>query len=201
MSEILNKAQNKLNLIVCHLGNGASVTCIKDGKSFDTSMGLTPLAGLIMGTRSGDIDSGIVDYMTDQLGTDVHTITSVLNKESGMKGISGISADMRDVEAEYYKNNPRAILAFKMYSQTAADFIVKYANYLNGQIDAIVFTAGIGENSSLIKQMIIDKTSLLSLKLDENANQEKYQDYQLISSSESRYPIYKVRTDEETMIC
>jgi len=201
MGSILNKPVTDLNLIVCHLGNGASITCVKNGQSYDTSMGLTPLAGLMMGTRSGDVDPSIVQYMIKQLDSDVNTVTDLLNKESGVKGVSGISADMRDVGDAYEENNPRAVLALEKYSQIVADFIVKYANYLNNKIDGIVFTAGIGENSTLVKKLIIEKVHLLNTELDSELNTFGFADYKLISTKSSQVPVYAVRTDEETMIC
>ncbi|UWD34678.1 acetate kinase [Mycoplasma cottewii] len=197
---IFNKKSEDLNLIVCHLGNGASICCVKNGKSHDTSMGLTPLAGLMMGTRSGDVDPSIAEYMAKELNTDIFEITKSLNKESGLLGMSGISADMRDVTDAYLKGDKRAILTIEKYAQTVADFIVKYANYLDN-VDGIVFTAGIGENSSLIRKIIIEKVKLLQVKIDENKNTSKYDDFMLISTDDSKVPVYAIRTNEEKMIC
>ncbi|QVK06208.1 acetate kinase [Mycoplasma mycoides] len=199
-SEILNKKKENLNLIVCHLGNGASISCIKDGKTYDTSMGLTPLAGLMMGTRSGDIDVSICEYIAKQTNTDIFTITQTLNKQSGLLGLSQVSADMRDVLEQYDKNDKKAVIAVEKYVQIVADFIVKYANYLDN-IDAVVFTAGIGENADVIRDLICKKVKLLDLQIDQDKNQAKYSDYKLISSEESKIPVYAIRTNEEKMIC
>ncbi|AGJ90604.1 acetate kinase [Mycoplasma putrefaciens] len=197
---IFNKKSENLNLIICHLGNGASICCVKNGQSYDTSMGLTPLSGLMMGTRSGDVDPSIIEYMAKELNTDVFEITKALNKESGLLGMSTISADMRDVEQAYQNHDPKAIVAIEKYTQTVADFIVKYANYLD-DIDGIVFTAGVGENGSLIRDLIIQKLRLLKVELDKVKNQTKYDDFNLISTNNSQLPVYAIRTNEEKMIC
>ncbi|AJM71919.1 acetate kinase [Mycoplasma yeatsii] len=198
---IFNKKSENLNLVICHLGNGASICCVKDGKSYDTSMGLTPLAGLMMGTRSGDVDPSIAEYMAKELNTDIFEITKSLNKESGVLGISGVSSDMRDVGAAALNGDKRAILAIEKYTQLVADFIVKYANYLDN-IDGIIFTAGIGENSTSIRRKVIEKVKLLQLKIDENKNSNrKYDDFMLISADDSKIPVYAIRTNEEKMIC
>ncbi|WP_434329169.1 acetate kinase [Mycoplasma capricolum] len=198
--EILNKKKEHLNLIVCHLGNGASISCIKDGKSYDTSMGLTPLAGLMMGTRSGDIDVSICEYVAKQTNSDIFAITQILNKQSGLLGLSQNSADMRDVLEQYDRNDKKAIIAVEKYVQVVADFIVKYANYLDS-IDAVVFTAGIGENADVIRDLICKRVKLLGLQIDQEKNESKYWDYKLISSEKSKIPVYAIRTNEEKMIC
>jgi acetate kinase len=195
MSALLNK-QNP-NLIVCHLGNGASVCAIKEGKSFDTSMGLTPLEGVMMGTRSGNVDPSIVTYLIRE-GMSVDQVDNLLNKESGLKGVFG-SPDMREVSSAYEKNNKNAQLAFTMYANRVVEYILKYANELENKVDALVFTAGVGENSTFLIQHVVNKIKLLELKLNKNLN-EKYDDYKLISDTSSTYPIYCVRTDEELMI-
>ncbi|AGR42440.1 acetate kinase [Spiroplasma diminutum] len=199
--EIFNKKQENLNLIVCHLGNGASVCAIKNGKSFNTTMGLTPLAGLMMGTRSGDIDPSIIQYISKETGKDLFEITDILNKQSGLQGISEISSDMRDVIEQSTKGNDKASLAVELYTQIVADFIVKFANQINDKIDGIIFTAGIGENAALIREKITQKSNLLGLVIDSQLNEEKYSDYLNISSKESKISILKVRTNEELMIC
>ncbi|ATZ16732.1 acetate kinase [Williamsoniiplasma luminosum] len=200
MSQVLKIDQNKLNLIICHLGNGASMAAIKNGKSLDTSMGFTPLAGLMMGTRSGDIDPSIVQYMVKETGMDVFQITDALNKQSGLFGMSGLS-DMRDVTDAVRAGNEQVTLTWKKYCQVVDRYLVDYANQLEGKIDAIVFTAGVGENSKSTRAEIIANAKLLELELDENANHAKYTDYNLISTPKSKYPIYCVRTNEELMIC
>ncbi|ATQ35207.1 acetate kinase [Mesoplasma entomophilum] len=201
MSEVLNKPKDKLNLIVCHLGNGASITCIKNGKSFDTTMGLTPLAGVMMGTRSGDIDPSIIEYMCKELKTDVSKITNILNKESGLLGLSGKSSDMRDVTGGYFKGDEDYKRALNKYTQVAADYIIRFANLLGRDIDGIVFTAGVGENSIHTRQFILEKLPLLDIKIDTAKNDESYGDYKYISSADSKIKVLAVRTNEELMIC
>ncbi|QBQ08091.1 acetate kinase [Spiroplasma gladiatoris] len=201
-SEVLNKKLEDTNLIICHLGNGASMCCVKNGKSYDTTMGLTPLAGLMMGTRSGDIDSSILQYMAKELNLDIYELTDILNKQSGLLGISEISSDMRDVSnAALNDKNPKAISALELYTQRIAEYIIKFANHLEGKVDAIVFTAGIGENSIITRELVIDKIKILNIKLDSSLNEQNYEDYLEISSQNSDIKVYKIRTDEELMIC
>ncbi|ATX70572.1 acetate kinase [Spiroplasma clarkii] len=200
-AKIINKPVDKINLIICHLGNGASLCCVKAGKSFDTSMGLTPLAGIMMGTRTGDIDPSLHQYIAKQTGLDLEQITDILNKKSGLLGISGISSDMRDITAAVEQNNQKAALTLDMWSQRIADFIVKYANLLEGKVDAIILTAGVGENSRVANESILDKVKILNIKYDDKAMASGYDDYIKVSSSQSQYEIYKIRTDEELMIC
>ncbi|PPE04119.1 acetate kinase [Williamsoniiplasma lucivorax] len=200
MSQVLNIPQDKLNLIVCHLGSGASITAIKNGQSLDTSMGFTPLAGLMMGTRSGDIDASIVQYMVKETGLDAFQITDILNKQAGLLGMAGMS-DMRDVTDAVRRQEELPTLAWHKYCRVVARYLVDYANQLAGKIDAIIFTAGVGENSKSTRKEIIKHVKLLNLTIDETANEAKYDDYQLISTAQSAYPIYCVRTNEELMIC
>jgi acetate kinase len=200
MGELLNKKTSELNLVVLHLGNGASACAIQFGKSLDTSMGLTPLAGLMMGTRSGDVDPSIIQYMVQNAKSDVDEVTRQLNHESGLKGVSGISADMRDITAAYHEQNPRAILALERYTQTIADYLVRYVNLLHAKVDAIVFTAGIGEHSVIVRKMVLEKAVLLNSAIDDEQNEATH-GINLISQADSRYPIYVVPTDEESMIC
>ncbi|QGS52326.1 acetate kinase [Spiroplasma tabanidicola] len=201
-SQILNKNKNDLNLVICHLGNGASMCCVKNGESYDTTMGLTPLAGLMMGTRCGDIDPSIIEYMAKELNQDVYQLTNSLNKESGLLGVSKISSDMREVSKAAIENHDeKALVALEMYTQRIAEYILKFANQLEGKVDAIVFTAGIGENSFITRKLVIDKVHLLNLKLDNETNLREYDDYLEISTNESAIKIIKIRTDEELMIC
>ncbi|WP_342258842.1 acetate kinase [Spiroplasma endosymbiont of Dioctria linearis] len=199
--EIFNKKQEKLNLIVCHLGNGGSICAIKNGKSYNTTMGLTPLAGLMMGTRSGDIDPSIIQYISKETGKNIYEITEILNKQSGLQGVSEVSSDMRDVISASEKGNKKASLAVELYTQIVADFIVKFANQINDNIDGIIFTAGIGENAGIIREKISQKCRLLDLHIESKLNNEKYSDYLLISSNKSKIPVLKVKTNEELMIC
>ncbi|ATZ21250.1 acetate kinase [Mesoplasma tabanidae] len=201
MAEVLNKPKDQLNLIVCHLGNGASITCIKNGKSFDTTMGLTPLAGVMMGTRSGDIDPSIIEYMCKELQMDVSKITNILNKESGLLGLSGKSSDMRDVTGGYFKGDEDYTRALNKYTQVAADYIIRFANLLGDSIDGIIFTAGVGENSIHTRQFILEKLPLLNIEIDAEKNEESYKDYKYISLPDSKIKVLAVRTNEELMIC
>jgi acetate kinase len=196
MQKVLQKQD--VNLIVCHLGNGASISAIKNGKSYATSMGLTPLEGLIMGTRCGDIDPSIAIYLARQ-NMSIDAIDSLFNKKSGVQALCG-SSDMRDVQAKYNQHDPKAILTIDMYANSVAKYIVNYANQLNNQVDALVFTAGVGENSAFTIKQIISKIHLIKLQLDEATLNNKYASYKLISNNQSAYPIYCVHTDEELMI-
>lgn len=200
-ANILNKDINKVNLIICHLGNGASVCCVKNGQSFDTTMGLTPLAGLMMGTRSGDIDPSIHQYLAKQMNLNIEQITDLLNKKSGLLGVSQISSDMREITKAVKNNNKEAILTLNMWAQRVADYVIKYANYLEGQIDAIIFTAGVGENSADANSAILNKINILDIKYEVDKINLDYDDYIKISSDKSKYSIYKIRTNEELMIC
>lgn len=206
LSEIIKKPINEINTIVCHLGNGASICAIKNGKSYNTSMGFTPLAGLMMGTRSGDIDPSIIEYMANELKSNSNNqpllaseVTNILNKQSGLLGISG-SSDLRDIIAKK-DEDPNSMFALQLFTKRIADFIVQYQNDLENKVDALVFTAGIGENSNLIRQMVIGKVKTLNLSLDEDKNNQNYDDYLLISNLKSQCNIYKIRTNEELMIC
>lgn len=211
LADILKKQQSNVNAIVCHLGNGASICAIKDGSSYNTTMGLTPLDGLIMGTRSGVIDPSIHEYVCEVTkntseSLSINSITSILNKGSGLLGISEISSDIRDVvSVANDKNHPKhnkAKLAIEMFCSRIANYIIQYANDLDNKVDVLVFTAGIGENAYEIRKLIIDKIKLLSLKIDDEANIKSYQDYLCISNSDSsQIPIYKIRTNEEIIIC
>lgn len=206
LTNILNKPKDKINAIICHLGNGASICAIKNGKSFNTSMGLTPLDGLIMGSRSGIIDPSIHGYMCNvKAEATIETITNDLNKSSGLLGISGHSSDLRDVLAssndKNHKYHLQSQLAIKMFVQRIANYIVQYGNDLDSNIDALVFTAGIGENSAIIRQLVIEEIKVFTLKLVTNKNNDKYNDYLEISDKQSEVPIFKIRTNEELMIC
>lgn len=207
---ILAKETKKINAIVCHLGNGASICAIKDGQSYNTTMGLTPLDGLIMGTRSGVIDPSIHRYICELTKNTkepqtIASFTDILNKESGLLGISGVSSDIRDVmKAQADLKHPKhkqASLAIKMFCQRIASYIVQYANDLDNKVDALVFTAGIGENATLIRKWVIEEIKILALKMDNQENAESYDDYLEISDKNSQIPIYKIRTNEEIIIC
>lgn len=169
-AEILGKPFETLKIITCHLGNGASITAIKDGKSYDTSMGFTPLAGITMGTRTGDIDASLVAFLMKKLNiSDINEMIDVLNKKSGMLGLSGVSSDMRDIEAAAASGNERAQLALDIYMNRVKKYIGQYAAVMNG-VDVIVFTAGIGENSKETRQAVIEGLTFLGAEIDLERN-------------------------------
>ncbi|MBU4691402.1 acetate/propionate family kinase [Mycoplasma sp. ES3225-GEN-MYC] len=197
ISEILNK--DSVNIINAHIGNGASICAIKNSKSFDTTMGLTPLAGVMMGTRSGDVDPALVEFLCHHLNQSVDEVTSALNKKSGLLGVSGISSDMRDIEKAIKEKNPRAIFTWDLYVQKIVDFIANYANKV-GSLDAIVFTAGVGENSPELRQSVIDKINFANIKLDHSINTSKIGEFALISTPDSAVKVYVIRTNEELLI-
>ena len=201
MKEKLGKED--VNLIVCHIGSGASVSAVKEGKCFDTTMGLTPLDGLMMGTRSGAIDPSIIEYVCKESGESVSDITNALNKKSGLLGISGFS-DSRDVENAAASGDERAILALNMYNDRVAKYIAQYYIELEGKVDAIVFTAGVGENGSDARAEIINKVAPLGIKLDDKVNSEiasfKEKHEGIISAKSSKVPVWVVPTNEELMI-
>ena len=202
MKEKLNK--DDPNLIVCHIGNGASITCIKNGKSFDTTMGLTPLDGLMMGTRSGSIDPSIIEYVCKESGMNVSEITKMLNKNSGFLGICGKS-DCRDVEKLYREGNHNAELALNMYTDRVAKYIAQYYLELDGKVDAIVFTAGLGENGPLFRHLVMKKLKALNIKENPEMNNKiarfLSETEGKISSDDSKINVYVYPTDEEIMIC
>ena len=195
MSTILN-TKKPLNLIVCHLGNGASVCCIKENKSFDTTMGLTPLCGLVMGTRSGDVDPSIYDLVSRETGLTSQEIFDKLNKESGLKSICG-SSDFRDIVSNIKPGNDYE-LAREIFVQKIVNYICIYKNLLEEKVDAIVFTGGIGENVVSVRKMIADR--IFGLDLIDEVNESKIGDYAKISQPLSKYKIYVVRTNEELKI-
>ena len=201
MKEKLNKKD--VNLIICHIGSGASISAIKDGKCFDTTMGITPLDGLMMGTRSGSIDPSILEYVCKEADMTISEVTSDLNKKSGLLGISGFS-DSRDVEEAAGRGDERAILALDMYNDRVAKYIADYFIELEGKVDAIVFTAGVGENGIAARSEIISRLAPLGIKLDAKANEKiaSYKDIQegVISSKSSKIPVWVVPTNEELMI-
>lgn len=196
ISEYLNR--NDLKVISCHIGNGTSVTAIDSGKVVDTSMGFTPLAGVMMGTRSGDIDASILEFMVNKTGKSIGEVTNALNKESGFLGISGVSSDSRDIEDAVAAGNERAKLAQNMYAQKVANYIAMYNNLLNGA-DVIVFTAGIGENSKMMREMIGKRVASLGVKIDPAKNDFRGE-FRLISADDSKIPVYVIPTNEELMI-
>lgn len=198
-AELLGRKYEDLKIIVCHLGNGASVSAVKNGKCVDTSMGLTPLEGLIMGTRCGDIDPAIIEFLAHKEGKNIDEIMSVLNKKSGVLGLSdNLSSDFRDLEAGYEKNDPNAIRTLKTYCYRVAKYIGAYAAAMNG-VDAICFTAGIGENGPLVRTLVCSYLGYLGVTLDEEANQKKGEEV-VISTSDSTTTVLAVPTNEELAI-
>lgn len=190
------------NLIICHIGNGASITAVKDGKSIDTSMGFTPNAGIMMGTRSGDIDYSILSYIMKKEERNLDWMDSQLNKKSGLEGIAGMS-DLRDIDRAYEARDAKALLALDMYTDKIVDYVAKYYVKLGGEVDAICFTAGGGENDDIIRKEAINKLYPLGIYLDEEKNKEtivRKGVEGIISSNESKIPVYVLATDEELMI-
>ncbi len=201
MKEKLGK--DDVNLIICHIGSGASISAIKEGKCYDTSMGITPLDGLMMGTRSGAIDPSILEYVSKESGESLEDITNDLNKKSGLLGISGYS-DSRDVEAAREAGDKNATLALDMYNDRIAKYIAEYYIKLDGNVDAIVFTAGVGENGIEARKEILGRLNALGIKVDEEKNSKiagyKNENEGIISSDESSVPVYVLPTNEEIMI-
>ena len=190
--------RNDLKVISCHIGNGGSITAIDSGKVVDTSMGFTPLAGIMMGTRSGDIDASMLSYLEGKTGETLAELTNDLNKKSGLLGVSGVSSDSRDVETAADEGNERAILAQEMYAKKIANYIAMYNNLLGGA-DVITLTEGVGENSKTMRKSIIEKIASLGVKIDDERNDFRGE-FRLISTDDSKIPVYVVPTDEELMI-
>lgn len=189
-----------LKLITCHIGNGASIAAIKDGKVIDTSMGLTPLEGLVMGTRSGDVDGGVVTYLENKLNLTANQMSDVLNKKSGMLGLSGISSDMRELESACANGDPRAIQATNVYTYRIKKYIGAYAAALNG-VDVVVFTGGVGENQPTVRSGALDGMDYLGIKIDAKANDETAHGKEgVISTPDSKVKVLILSTDEELMI-
>ncbi len=198
VAEILGKDIKDLKIVTCHIGNGASVAAIKDGKVMDTSMGLTPLAGVMMGSRSGDIDASAVTYIMEKLGKKPQEMADYLNKESGVLGISGISSDMRDVESAAKEGNQKAQLALKMYNYRIKKYIGAYAAAMGG-VDVVVFTAGVGENQISMREEACAGLEFLGIKIDKEKNNVRGKEAE-ISADDSRVKVWVVPTDEEIVI-
>ena len=198
LAEFLNLDYNNSKLIVAHLGNGASISAVLDGKCVDTSMGLTPLEGLVMGTRSGDIDPAIMEFIAKKENLDIDGIMDVLNKKSGVEGLSGVSSDFRDLEATYHEGNPRAIAACEVFAYRVAKYIGAYVAAMNG-VDAIAFTAGIGENTSFIREKILAYFGYLGITMDKEANMVRGED-KIISTPDSKVTVCIIPTNEELAI-
>lgn len=198
VAEILEKPYDSLKTIVCHLGNGASICAVKNGKSIDTSMGLTPLEGLIMGTRSGDIDPAIMEFIAEKENMTIAEVMNVLNKKSGVFGITGTTSDFRDIMEAKGKGDKRAELALDVFAYRVVKYIGAYTAAMNG-VDAIAFTAGLGENNDYIREKICASLEYLGIKIDTEQN-KKREDEMIISTPDSKVKVLKVATNEELKI-
>ncbi|MBO2943137.1 acetate kinase [Paenibacillus sp. F411] len=195
----LDKPIEELKIITCHIGNGASVTAVQGGQSVDTSMGMTPLEGLMMGTRSGDLDPAIVPYVMNKEELSVSEVNSMLNKHSGLLAISGVSSDMREITEGMDKGEANATLAFEMYEYRLRKYIGSYAAAMNG-VDVLVFTAGVGENSVVLRQKVLEQLTFLGVKLDAELNAIRSGEPRRISAPDSRVEVLVIPTNEELVI-
>lgn len=198
-AEMMGKDIKDLKIITCHLGNGASLTAIKNGKSIETSMGFTPLEGIAMGTRSGSIDPAIIKFLMKELNISIDEVDNILNKKSGVYGISGVSSDFRDLEKAAEEGNHRAQLALDIFHYKVKKFIGSYAAVMGG-VDCIVFTAGLGENSAQTRALACEGLEFLGIKLDESVNKATRGEAQVISTSDSKVAVLTIPTNEELMI-
>lgn len=196
MNEILGRDDTKI--ITCHIGSGGSVSAVVNGKSVDTSLGFTPNSGIMMGTRSGDIDYSMIPYVMDKAGISLEEVDNTLNRKSGLAGISGVGSDLRDVEAGIKNDDEMCKLAFDMYVRKIASYIAEYYVLIGG-CDAIVFTAGAGERSPLMREKVMEKLSVLGVKADPELN-KAFGEESLVSSKDSKIPVWTIPTDEELMI-
>lgn len=197
--EFLNLDPAKEKVITCHIGNGGSITAVLNGKSVDTSMGLTPVEGLMMGTRVGDVDPGALTFIEDKEGLDSKQLSNLLNKKSGLLGVSGVSSDMRDIDAAIASGNERARLALDMYIYRIIKYIGAYAAVLNG-VDVIAFTGGVGENQVQLRKRVCDHLTYLGVKIDDSVNSVSRGEEKLISTADSKVKVVVIPTDEELMI-
>jgi acetate kinase len=197
--EILDVPYEKQHIITAHIGNGGSITAIKDGQSIDTSMGLTPVEGLLMGTRCGDIDAGALTFLMDREGLDAKALSDLINKRSGVWGLSGISSDMRDIEAAVAEGDKRATMALDVYNYRIKKYIGAYTAVLGG-CDILVFTGGVGENQWKTRRIVCENMEYMGMVLDVNKNDAMRGEEMVISTSDSKVTIMVVPTDEEYMI-
>ena len=198
LAEIVGKDISELKIVTCHLGQGSSICAVEGGKSVDTSMGLTPLAGIPMVTRSGDLDPSVVTFLMKKEGWTVEEAENMLNKKSGVQGISGLAPDFREIEAASYGENERAAIAIEKFKYEIASYIAKYAVAMNG-VDYIVFTGGVGENQINIRRGICEKLEFMGVKIDVEANNVRGEEKE-ISAPDSKVKVYLVPTNEELMI-
>ncbi len=197
-AEKLGKNIENLKIITCHLGNGASIAAVKNGESVDTSMGLTPLEGLAMGTRCGDIDPAIVTFVMEKENLDINGVNTLLNKKSGVLGVSGVSSDFRDIESAVKEGNDRAELALDVFANRVKKYIGAYAAIMGG-VDAIVFTAGLGENSPEIREAVCEGFEYMGIEIDRTANKVRGKET-IVSTEDSKVKVLVVPTNEELMI-
>ena len=197
-ADLLGKSVEETNIISAHLGNGSSITAVKEGKSFDTTMGLTPLEGLVMGTRSGDLDPAVVTYIEEKDGLSASEINNILNKESGVLGVSGVSSDFRDLEDAAKEGNERAQVALDMFTTRTKRYIAGYMAEIE-KVDAIVFTGGIGENSIEMREDILKGFEQFGIKIDQEANKVRGGEH-VISTEDSKVKVMVIATNEELMI-
>ena len=195
---MLGKKPEELKLISCHLGNGSSVTAVDGGKSVDTSMGFTPLAGLPMGTRAGDLDAGILQYVMNKYGLSIDEMLNVLNKKSGVEGLSGVSSDFRDLENAAAEGNEKASLSREKFAYEVKKYVGAYAAAMGG-VDAIIFTAGVGENDKAIRAMVCKGLEYMGVKLDDEANSVRGKET-VISTADAKVKVLLIPTNEELMI-
>ena len=198
-AELIGKDRKDLKIIVCHLGNGASISAVKNGECVDTSMGLTPLEGLIMGTRSGDIDPSVMEFICKKENMDITGIMEVLNKKSGVQGLSGVSSDFRDLQAGAAEGNERCALAVDVFCYRVVKYIGAYVAAMGG-VDAIAFTAGLGENDEIVRRKVVNRLGYLGIKLDDEANNNGRGKEIAISTPDSKVPVWIVPTNEELAI-
>ncbi len=196
--EMLGKPIKESKIVTCHLGNGASITAVKGGESIDTSMGLTPLEGLVMGTRSGDIDPAIMEFIMNKEKISIAQMSNILNKKSGVLGISGVSSDFRDIEGAAEKGNKRAQLALDRFAYVVKKYIGSYIAAMDG-VDAIVFTAGLGENSATMRTKVCSGLSFLGIEIDEAKNKIRGEEME-ITTADSKTKVFVIPTNEELMI-
>lgn len=200
VASIMDKPVEEVNIINCHLGNGASVCAIKNGQSVDTSMGLTPLEGLVMGTRCGDIDPAVIFHLHDSLGYSVEQINTMLTKESGLLGLTQVTSDCRFVE-DNYQEKPEAKRAMDVFCHRLAKYIAGYTSTLEGRLDAIVFTGGIGENSGPIRELVLNRLGIFGIKVDNDKNlAARFGGEGVITTESSRVPAMVISTNEELVI-
>lgn len=197
--DILGVPFEKQRIITAHIGNGGSLAAIADGKSVDTSMGMTPVEGLLMGTRSGDVDAGIISFIMEKENIGTQAISTLVNKHSGLLGVSGVSSDMRELRAAINEGNERAALAFDMFTHRIKKYVGAYAAVLGG-VDILMFTGGIGENASQVREAVCKDMEYMGIRLDIDKNNEIHGDEAVISSPDSKVTVMVVPTDEEYMI-